>query len=344
MVPQGHIQFIENNGRTEAVTSGKWSLPRFTRASWAKVAQLSEGRITYGNVSIVWVQRQQLGLAKESGRDVILGPGLHVYNDPGWTFERFIDASVEYIHHGTLHIIRVPKSMVAKVSVAIASGGLEPRVLKEGLHAIDSPLFRYEGMASTFDQHIQHQNLHLIRVPKGWLAKIIDDGQPRVLGEGYHFMIGIALYFQGLSSLSDKVITHNSITLFRVGKGEVGLCYHNHDPVMFENPGAYGFDDPTFAFVKHQLISDRIVELGNKKIINVREGEVGMSHDLGTLKILPPGRHVLEGSQQTFDGFLAMDSGLHPPTQKMTVMCVPKKQFLCCTVSPEAACVLPGLD
>jgi hypothetical protein len=321
------------------VSSGKWSLS-FTGASWAKVAQLSEGRIVYGNVSIVWVQRNQIGLARDSGTDVFLAPGLHVYNDPGFVFERVVDTIEEYIHHGTLHIVRVPKSMVAKVWAAKSQGGLEPRVLKEGLHIIDSSLFRYEGLASTFDQHVQHGSLHLMRVPRAWVAKITDDGTPMVLGEGYHFIEGSSLHYQGLSPLSDKVITHNRITLFKVAKGEIGMGFQNHEPVMFENPGSYGFDDPNFVFVRHQSTNDRIVELGSKKIINVREGEVGMTHDHGILKMLPPGRHRLEDPSQTFDGFLAMESGLHP-SQQMTVMCVPKKQCMCCTISPEPTCTLP---
>merc|ERR1719316_1547110 len=49
MVPDGHIQFIEHRGRTEAVSAGLWSIRGWNSASWAKVVQmsvLSEARIS----------------------------------------------------------------------------------------------------------------------------------------------------------------------------------------------------------------------------------------------------------------------------------------------------------
>merc|ERR1719443_540520 len=107
------------------------------------------------------------------------------------------------------------------------------------------------------------------------------------------------IQYAGLTSLSEKVIKHGTITVFRVSKGEVAVAWLNNEPLLLQDPGNYGYDDPNFAYVRHQPNSDKVVALGDKKIVTVREGEVGISHDHGVLKVLEPGQHVLEDGAQT---------------------------------------------
>lgn len=303
LVPEGNIQFIEHSGRTEAVSSGRWLLC-FRRASWAKIAHLSETRITYGNVTIVWIQRCQLGLAWESGREVVLDAGLHVYNDPSFIFERVVDQNADYIQHGSIHVVRVAKGRLAKAWVAPSTGGSQPRLLAEGLHVIESSLFTYEGSISVMESNITHGTLFLVRVPQGHVGKIANDGMPHLLGHGFHFFENSLLQYTGLVSLSEKVIHHGTITLVRVSKGEVAVAWLNTEPLVLEAPGLYGYDDPDFSYVRHQPLSDKIISLGAKKLVTVREGEICISHQHGALRVLEPGRHMLEDATHTIDGFL----------------------------------------
>mmetsp|Transcript_31430 Transcript_31430/g.57010 ORF Transcript_31430/g.57010 Transcript_31430/m.57010 type:complete len:489 (+) Transcript_31430:51-1517(+) len=302
LVHEGYIQFIAHSGRTEAVTAGKWLM--MPGGSWGKIAHLSEPLMVYGNVTIVWVQRRQIGLAWESGREVLLEAGLHAYNNPAFIYERSVDRNADYIQHGTFHIVRVPRGKFGKVWVASATGGPQPRLLAEGLHCLDSGLFSYEGMVAIAERHIMHGGLQLLRVPSGHIAKINNDGQPQFLGPGFHFFESTLTQYVSLVSSSDKVITHGSLTLVRVSKGEVVVAWLHNEPLVLEKPGTYGFEDPKFVYVRHQPASDKIVGLGEKKVVKVRNGEVGISHQHGTLRILRPGRHMLDDTTQSIGGFL----------------------------------------
>lgn len=308
VVHDGFIQFIVHGGRTEAVSAGRWNLFA-TQATWAKAVHLSEKLIHYGNVTIAWIQRRQLGLAWEFGKEVILDSGLHVYNNPGFIFERVIDRSTDYINHGTLHILHVPKGKLAKVWVNTSNGGRQPRLLREGVHTIDSSLFVFEGFVSMTEQHISHGVLQLLRVPKSHLGKVTDDGQNKFLGQGFHYFESSMFHLAGLAPLHDKMISHGKLHLVRVNKGEVALAWLNNEPLILDSPGTYFYDGESFVYARHQPLSDKIISLGSKKFVQVNEGEVCVSYQHGTLRILQPGRHTLDDASQSVGGFVAQEEG-----------------------------------
>jgi len=309
MVHEGYIQFLEHGGRTSAVGAGKWVIsPGCGR--WGKTAHVSEKLIAHGSVTIAWVQHGEIGLAMMSGREVLLDAGLHVYNNPAFIFDRSIDKNVDYIKHGTFHIIRVPRGKFAKVWVASTAGGKQPRLLSEGLHAVDSSFFSYEGMCPILvEKHIVHGGLQLLRVPSGHVAKITNDSQPQLLGPGFHFFEGMHIQYVSMVCISDKVITHGRITVVRVSRGEVLVAWLHNEPLILEDPGVYGYDDPKFVYVRHQPARDKIVGLGEKKVVKVKDGEVAISHQHGKLRILKPGRHILDDPTHTVGGFLPKEDG-----------------------------------
>mmetsp|Transcript_75531 Transcript_75531/g.179428 ORF Transcript_75531/g.179428 Transcript_75531/m.179428 type:complete len:471 (+) Transcript_75531:66-1478(+) len=341
MVPEGYVQFIETGGRTQAVASGRWSIPMWKRAGWGKMIHISEPRTKYGNCTIVWVKRGQLGFAWDAGAEVVLAPGLHVYNSPAFNFERFVDQNSDYLHHGTLHVVRVPRGKYGKAWVPSLLGGHTPRLLSEGVHVIESSFFKYEGLISTNDMHIVHGGtgsaLHLIRVPEGSVAKISQEGRPMLLGSGYHLFETPQIQLLGVTPLSEKVISHGAIHLLRVAKGEVAVIWLNNEPLLLDHPGNYGFSDPDFKYVRHQPHSDKVIQLGAKKIVNVSKGEICMSHHHGALKVLEPGRHQLEDSAHTIEGFLSTDAATSGPLMRLLLG---RKGWLnsgvCCSAVPQS--------
>jgi len=327
MVHEGYFQFIEHSGRTSAVGAGKWTL---AVGRWGKTAHVSEKLISSGNVTIAWVQRSQLGLGWLSGREVLLDAGIHVYNNPGFTFDRAIDKDVDYIQHGTFHIVRVPRGKFAKVWISTSTGGKQPRLLTEGLHCADCSFFTYEGMCSILtEKHIVHGTHQLLRVPSGHVAKITHDSQPQLLGPGFHFYEGMMVQYLGLVPISDKVITHGKITIVRVSTGEVVLAWLHNEPLFLEDPGTYGFADPKFVYVQHVPSREKIVALGEKKVVKVRDGEVAISHQHGKLRFLQPGRHILDDPTQTVSGFLPKEEanklvrGIHSAQPYLSFGCHP---------------------
>merc|ERR1712080_229049 len=90
--------------------------------------------------------------------------------------------------------------------------------------------------------------------------------------------------------------------------GELAISWLNNEPILLETPGCYAYDTADFVFVRHQPLSDKVIELGSKKIVTVIKGEICVTHQHGALRLLMPGRHVLEDAAHTIDGFLPTEA------------------------------------
>jgi regulator of protease activity HflC (stomatin/prohibitin superfamily) len=310
LVPQGNIGIIDHNGCIEAVPDGRryvLGLRRLVqRAAWIGVFPLTmSAPLKQRNLTVVRVPRGQIGIATERGNAVALAAGMHVYNTVDFLFERLVDVNSPHIHHGTLHIIRVQRGEYAKVWVSSASGALEPKLLQEGCHVVDSNLFKFECFCNVADTHVKHGALNIIQIPKGKVAKITKDNVHQLLREGTHHLESTNFQYCGLASLSDSMISHGTLTMIRVNLGEVGVAWQDNQPIFLEEPGVYNFDSPTFNFVAHVPATEKVIELGAKKLVTVYSGEVGLSYKHGELCMLGPGRHAIEDAAHRFDSFLS---------------------------------------
>jgi len=269
-----------------------------------------------------------IGVAVERGNQVLLAPGIHVYNDTTFSFTRFESIQNEHLHHGPLHVVRVKRGEYAKVLAEGMGGGLEPRLLREGCHVMESNLFSVEGRCKVSDSQISHGTLNILQVPKGQVAKVFQDNVPHLLGSGTHYVESSNFQFVGNASLSEPVISHGTITVVRVSKGEVGLAWQDNQAHFLLEPGFYNFDSPNFRFVKHCQTTEKIIALGTKKLVTVFSGEVGLTYDHGKLKVLPPGVHNIDHAAHLVDGFLS--------TQQMSVRLV-SMPFDATTGKPKAS-------
>lgn len=143
-------------------------------------------------------------------------------------------------------------------------------------------------------------------MPKGKVAKVLQETKPRLLGEGDHFIESTDFEFIGWEDIIlNNVVVHGTITILRVTLGKIALAWKDSDPVFISEPGLYEFDSPDFSFVEFKDAEERLIQLGAKKIILVHTGQVGVSYDDGLLKILPNGRHVISSSTHIFHRFLS---------------------------------------
>jgi regulator of protease activity HflC (stomatin/prohibitin superfamily) len=180
-----------------------------------------------------------------------------------------------------------------------------PKLLPQGLHAIDNPVFKYEKTVDSKDPYIHHGSIHILQVPKGFVGLVKESNFPRLLGEGVHVYDSQTFQYDGVKSELSPSIVHGTISRFRVCKGEVGLCWRAAEPLLVEKPGTYMVNSSTFKFVEVKDVTTKDIRLGSKKIITVYSGEVGISYAAGRLEILPPGRHVIEMADHLFDDFLS---------------------------------------
>ena len=188
---------------------------------WGHNFNLSENVIASGTITIVRVTRGMHGLAVQNGKPMILDQGLHVKNSPIFTFNRFVKVDSEHISHMSYNVMRVPSGFFGKVTE-----NMTPKLLAEGLHAVDNPIFEYRSIVPISDQHISNGTVHVIQVAKGSLGLIMESSFPRLLEEGVHIFDSSIFKFMGVQSKLSKLIQHGTITRFRVEMGEVAttLC------------------------------------------------------------------------------------------------------------------------
>lgn len=302
LVPVGHVRLVLNNGRVEVVGPGRYRLKLIHRcfAQWGKQWPLTMDSISDGSFTMVRCRRGQLGLAIENGRPVILDEGLHVYNSPLFSFLRFVPMDSEYINHMSYNVIRVPKGCFGKIwEQGVA------KLLPQGLHAVDNAVFKYDGLVNSGEPHISHGSIQIVMVPKGSVGLVLESGYPKLLQEGVHIYDSPTMEFRGTKNKLTSCIQHGTITRVRIQKGEVGLAWLNNEPVLIQEPGTYEVDSASFKFERVTAVDQKNIALGSHKIVTVYAGQVGISYNGGKLQILPPGRHVIDHAEHTFDDFLS---------------------------------------
>jgi hypothetical protein len=184
---------------------------------------------------------------------------------------------------------------------------VQPRLLQQGEHFIDSYLFQFVvGMVDVATTYISHGSIHRISVDKGKVAKVWHDNLPRLLGEGDHIVESTQFRFEGMESIiANPCIVHGTLAILRVTRGQIALVWKDNEPTFIDIPGLYEFDSPDFTFAEFKDAEEPCIQLGSKKTIIVQTGQVGVTYLEGQLKILPNGRHVIDLATHIFNHFLS---------------------------------------
>jgi regulator of protease activity HflC (stomatin/prohibitin superfamily) len=309
VVPPGSIRLCESNGYIYAVGPGRWVLKQHMKytgyARWVSANSINVTNapsVQQGPLTICRVGPGQIGLAFEHGATpVFLAPGLHVYNSASFRFDKTVDIKENYVEHGTFHILQVTRGNYALVW----ESPTQPRILRQGNYVVVSPTFKFERFISMEEFYIRHGSIHIIQVPKGHLAKVTEDVVPKLLPEGVHKVDHPNFHFKGLELLSSPLIKHGTITRFRVNQGEIGLATWRNEAVFVEVPGTYEVDSPDFSYHEAKSVSSKLLQNGNRKVVTVFSGEVGLSYRAGCLEVLQPGRHVIKDADHYFDSFMS---------------------------------------
>jgi hypothetical protein len=141
-------------------------------------------------------------------------------------------------------------------------------LLPEGAHVTQSTIFAFDELKAANQPYLTHGTIHILQVPKGKVALVTESNHPKLLPDGTHFINSSNFSYAGMKDINAEVITHGTITRFRVRKGQIGLAWHNNQPLFFEE-GLFEKDDPNFVFVKTVDAGEKMITLGSKKIITV---------------------------------------------------------------------------
>jgi len=297
LIKPGMLGIISSGGNMRLVGPGRYICPG-PRTSIVAVVSFTENLIVSDTITIARVQRGEIGLAMHNGQPLLLAEGIHAKNDRLFKFESFQTINQEYIKHGSIHMIRVPKGFYGLITENAI-----PKLLPEGLHITNSNVFTFDGIQTINQPCLSHGTMHILRVPKGQVALISDNNKPKLL-DGTHYINSNTFTYHGLQDLNQQVIRHGTITRFRVRKGEIGLGWDNNQPVFFEE-GIYFKDSILFSFEGCVSANEKKITLGSKKLITVWDGEVGISYQKGKLVVMHPDRHLIDSMDYIFDGFLS---------------------------------------
>ena len=321
IVRPGCISFYKKYGIIYAAPEGRWWLLD-PMAKWmTSLKDLSFCNVSLdtpvislpkSQVLIIRIIEGEVGLITIQGVYYLLDVGTHVFNTGTVRYIRIVAYSAQtYCNHGPYHYLNVPRGKNAKVWVEVigkdGTKSLVPRLIKEGEHFIKSTFFKYEELVDVSDAYIGHTSIHIMNVVKGSVAKANCDNLPRLFGEGLHIIESPNFFYQGTIKISTEnlCISHGTITILQVPRGKIALAWNMNEPCLLDKPGLYEFNSSDFQFVRFVDASERKIELGSKKVIQVYTGEVGITYDKGKLKVLTNGRHVIDSSTHVFERFLS---------------------------------------
>lgn len=268
-------------------------------------------QISQGQVLIIRVPPGCVGTIFDQGTEVMLEVGTHVFNSGTVTnVGTRMYANFEHIHHGPFNYVRVARGKLARVWVEVIGPdgvkSVQPRLLKEGEHFVNSHLFKFCGMSPVSTTYIEHGSVHRISVQKGSIAKCYHDNKPRLLGEGDHVIESTQFSYEGTEDiLESPCIVHGTITILRVTLGTIALVWKDNEPTFIDTPGLYEFDSPDFAFAEYKNSEEQLIQLGSKKVVLVHTGQVAVTYDQGQLKVLGNGRHTIDSATHIFHRFLS---------------------------------------
>lgn len=265
IIPKGTFAVLlnERGSRYEVVGEGEWAILWSYRVKWITpenpgYVSISDGKCNpyrEASITIVQISPDQLGIASQDGKPVILSAGIHVYNDFQFKFERFASVLDAYINHRDVHIIQVGKGMLAKVTC-----NNQPHLLPEGTHCFRLPLFRYDGQVKMTDLLILYDTITRFQVNKGEIALAWDCNEPCLIDKpGVYVRNSADFVFEKCVPITTKRIVLGSVQIIIVDPGEVGIMF-TPDLLVLE-PGIHRFSDPTYSFQGTLQTREKILQL-----------------------------------------------------------------------------------
>lgn len=132
---------------------------------------LSYGNKAHDNVSIVKIPQSLYGCAFVSGEPVFMHPGLHMYNNPSFSFSHCVRQAQAHIEFDNLHIIQIQPDQIG-----LAWQGSDPYLMQPGIWSKSSPLFRFTGFRHAQERTIEHGSITRYVIENGELGFAWKDG------------------------------------------------------------------------------------------------------------------------------------------------------------------------
>ncbi len=269
-----------------------------------KVKEFKQNDLIVGGYGRYLINVPQGKIAKGwlGNKPVLLGEGPHVIKDQNFHLdehESLVDATSNYIHHSVYHILRVPPRKYVKITL-----GNKPVILQSIAeeYIFDDQLFKLitkpvvagqspEYFEDTTSLYIEHDNIHIIYVPKGSLAKVWIGNtpyllrsreQPYVIDNPYFRPATKEIVVEGRKQVvldmfvdsTTPCIIHGSIKRIMTETGNVAVCTDNGQLVC-KSPQAepYEVDSETFKFIRFIDTTSRTKKFPSDEVKRQRKAD-----------------------------------------------------------------------
>lgn len=246
------------------------------------IAEFNKGKEPCYTVSATFGERTQPGNLRLVHRNfrAQLIPG------DGQRYRLRIDpmAKIEDIHtyplttlvigmHDTF-LVTVPQGHVLKARLGAEK---KPILLAEGRHVIHDPNFEIaqisnqppsSALVKAWDAYIQHEQLHVLRIPQGEMAKVEfgpvpallmakEDGSPYCFDDA-SFKLTVATPNEPFFNANVEWLQHKSLNRLRILPGKTARVLFGAQPVLLPSRiQPYQFSRPDFSLVKPQAPAGR---------------------------------------------------------------------------------------
>eukprot|EP00750_Incisomonas_marina_P032287 INCI910.1.p1 GENE.INCI910.1~~INCI910.1.p1 ORF type:complete len:713 (+),score=132.37 INCI910.1:127-2139(+) len=215
---------------------------------------------------------------------------------------KMFDVTTDQIDLGPMHIIRI---LPGQLGMASVNG--RPYLMEPGRHAVNDAMFQFHGTASLRAPYINIGTIHVVLVPEGMTAVCKVGGEGHFLESGRHEINNPNFSFDPATGFYNNNTEHINICSKHrivVPSGKLGLAFSRGKAKVLNPCQVYNVDSPYFTYSGSVSLSQNQIIHGDIKIIMVQDGKLGISFDDGQLKILTPGRHILDRPTHVFYGFL----------------------------------------
>jgi len=275
LVRKGELALVRSiSGETRALGPG-WHLMDTVGCDILKES-ITSPLIKFGPLTIVRVLPGHAGLAQVNGEPLLLAPGVHLINDPLFSFQSCVPSSEPYFSIGaTLHVITVGPDQVG-LCLADARG----HVLGPGRHTINHERFSFVGLRPVRSEYLNVGSKHRILLAEGRLGLAWEGGSPQILEpapDRRAICIDSPTFsFERSVVATQLVISHGALKVITVRQGFVGVSFADGALEVLP-PGRVTLSSVTHAFAGFLPTAQQTLQLAS--IDGMTSDNVGLEFD-----------------------------------------------------------------
>mmetsp|Transcript_35197 Transcript_35197/g.105126 ORF Transcript_35197/g.105126 Transcript_35197/m.105126 type:complete len:919 (-) Transcript_35197:150-2906(-) len=242
---------VYNSGTVRLVKKQKYAEQNFF-----KHGPFNYLRVPRGQLAKVWVEAKSDD-GTQSLVPRLLKEGEHYVRSNLFQFIGLVNASDDYIEHGSVHMLSIPKGSVAKVF-----HDNKPRLLGEGTHTIESTNFEYVGVESLISNpYVVHGTMTILRVTLGNIGLAWNNNEPQFIDKpGLYEFDSADFTFVGFKSADERIIELGAKKIVQVFTGEVAVTYSQGELKVLDN-GRHIIESSTHIFERFLSTKQKSIRL-----------------------------------------------------------------------------------